>query len=64
MKKSLIREAMREISRRRMTKLTPKQRQEIARKGGQARWNALTKTEQRTLIQRMVDARKKKRKEN
>jgi general stress protein YciG len=59
-KKSLIREAMRELGRRRAAKLTVKQRQEIARKGGQARWQGMSKAEQRKLIERMVEARRKK----
>jgi len=61
MKKSLIREAMREISRRRMIKLTAQQRREIASKAGKARWQSMSKDEQRALIERMVEARRKKR---
>jgi hypothetical protein len=60
MKKSLIRDAMRELARRRTAKLSAKQRQDIARKGGQSRWANMSKAEQRALIELMVAARRKK----
>jgi hypothetical protein len=60
MKKSLIREAMREISRRRMVKLSQKQRSKYASKAGKAWWSQLTEEERAARIARMVAARKKR----
>jgi hypothetical protein len=61
-RKSLIREAMREISRQRMVKLTQKQRTRYASKAGKAWWSKLTEEERAARIALMVAARKKKRK--
>jgi Stress-induced bacterial acidophilic repeat motif len=58
---SLISRAMREIAKRRMEKLNPEQRQEIARKGGKAWWDKLSEEERRIAIERIQKARKKKR---
>ena len=58
---SLISRAMSAIAKRRMEKLSPEKRQEIARKGGNALWEKMTKEERRETIDRIQKARKQKR---
>jgi hypothetical protein len=61
MSDSLISRAMRQIAKRRMEKLSPEQRQEIAGKGGKAWWNKLSEEERRTAIERIQKARRHQR---
>jgi hypothetical protein len=61
MSDSLISRAMRQIAKRRMEKLSPEERQQIARKGGKARWERLTEEEKRETIERIQTARREKR---
>ncbi len=58
---SLISRAMSLIAKRRMEKLSPERRQQIAGKGGKAWWNSLTEEERRKAIARIQKARRKKR---
>jgi hypothetical protein len=61
MSDSLISKAMSLIAKRRMAKMTPKERQLIAGKGGKAWWNSLTDDEKRERIDRIQKARKENR---
>jgi hypothetical protein len=61
MSDSLISRAMRQIAMRRMEKLSPEKRQQIARKGGNALWEKLSAEERREAIERIQKARKDKR---
>jgi len=58
---SLISRAMRQIAKRRMQKLSPEQRQKIASKGGKAWWDKLSEGERREAIERIQEARRRKR---
>jgi hypothetical protein len=58
---SLISRAMSLIAKRRMAKMTPEKRQQIAGKGGKAWWDKLSEQERRAAIDRIQKARKKKR---
>jgi hypothetical protein len=58
---SLISRAMSLIAKRRMAKMSPEKRQQIARKGGKAWWDSLTDEEKRERIDRIQKARKEKR---
>jgi hypothetical protein len=55
---SLISRAMREIAKRRMQKMTPEQRQNIASKGGRTWWDNLSEEQRRSAIERIQEARK------
>jgi hypothetical protein len=61
---SLIRRAMSLIAKRRMTKMSPEKRQQVASIGGKAWWDSLTDQERRERIDRIQKARKEKRAEN
>jgi hypothetical protein len=63
MSDSLISRAMRQIAKRRMEKLSPEQRQEIAGKGGKAWWDKLSEEERRAAIERIQKARRHRRQE-
>lgn len=54
---------MRQIAKRRMEKLSPKQRQEIAGKGGRAWWDKMSEEERRAAIERMQRGRRQQRQE-
>jgi hypothetical protein len=58
---SLISRAMSLIAKRRMAKMSPEKRQQIAGKGGKAWWDSLTGEERRERIDRIQKARKEKR---
>jgi beta-phosphoglucomutase-like phosphatase (HAD superfamily) len=61
MSDSLIRRAMSLIAKRRMVKMSPEERQQIAGKGGKAWWDSLTAEEKRERVERLQKARRKKR---
>jgi len=54
---------MRQIAKRRMEKLSPERRRQIAGKGGKAWWDKLTDEEKRRAIERLQKARRQKRRE-
>lgn len=58
---SLISRAMSLIAKRRMEKLSPEKRQQIAGKGGKAWWDSLTEEGRRKAIEKIQKARKKTR---
>jgi hypothetical protein len=49
------------IAKRRMAKMSPEKRRQIAGKGGKAWWDSLTDRERRERIDRIQKARKEKR---
>jgi hypothetical protein len=49
------------IAKRRMAKMSPEKRQQIAGKGGKAWWDSLTDEQRRERIDRIQKARKEKR---
>jgi hypothetical protein len=61
MSDSLISKAMSLIAKRRMAKMSPEERQQIAGKGGKAWWNSLTDDERRERIDRIQKARRENR---